>query len=283
MKRTLFSLLLCGMLLTVLVLNVSAASELQMVVDNAGLFSEAERSALEGKAQALRSEYEMDVVILTVDRLDGKKTQDYADDYYDDNGYGCGAEYSGILFLLAMAERDWYISTYGDAIYAITDYGIQQLGETAVSYLSDGAYYDAFDAYLDALPSYLAAFQNGRPIDGFADRSEGYYHGDRESVVHYQEERAPNLLISVVIGVIVAGVTVLIMCVTMNSKRPQRSAAGYLKAGSFRLRTHQDLFLYSNISKTRRQENNGGNRGGGGSSVHHSSGGRSHGGGGGKF
>lgn len=283
MKRRVLSLLLSVMLLTSLALLVSAASDLPMVVDNAGLFSDSERSALEEKAQALRTEYEMDIVILTVDRLNGKTPQDYADDYYDDNGYGFGNEYSGLLFLLAMEERDWYISTCGDAIYAVTDYGIQKLGEAALPDLSAGAYYDAFDAYLDALPSYLSMFSSGRPVDGYADDSGGYYHGDREDVVHYKEERSPSLLVSVVIGVIAAGVTVGIMAASMNTRRRQRSASGYMKAGSYHLRTHQDLFLYSNVSKTRRQENNGGHSGGGGSSVHRSSGGQSHGGGGGKF
>lgn len=282
MKRTVFSLLLSAILLAALALPVSATSDLPMVVDNAGLFSDSERSALEEKAQELRTEYEMDIVILTVDRLDGKTPQDYADDYYDDNGYGFGKEYSGLLFLLAMEERDWYISTCGDAIYAVTDYGIQKLGEAALPDLSAGAYYDAFDAYLNALPSYLSAYQAGTPVDGYADYSGNYYHGDRENVVHYKEKRSPNLLVSLVIGVITAGVTVGIMAASMNTKRQQRSASSYLKAGSYHLRTHQDLFLYSNVSKTRRQENNGGHSGGG-SSVHHSSSGRSHGGGGGKF
>ena len=122
-KRTI-SIILCLMLLSVLVLNVSAESNLPMVTDSAGLLSGEERIELEEKAQDLRAEYDMDVVILTVDSLGGKSAQDYADDYYDDNGYGYGENYSGILFLLAMEEREWYISTCGDAIYAVTDYGV---------------------------------------------------------------------------------------------------------------------------------------------------------------
>lgn len=281
MKRKLFSLLLGVLLLAALAMPGFAVSENPMVVDNAGLFSDTERKALEEKAQALRETYEMDVVILTVDRLDGKTPQDYADDYYDDHGYGYGDEYSGMLFLLSMEERDWYISTCGDAVYALTDYGIQQLGEAALPDLSSGNYYDAFDAYLDALPSFLDAYQSGHPIDGYADYSGEYYHGDQEEVVHYKEKRSPNLLISAVIGLIAAGATVGVMAAAMNSKRPQRSASGYLKAGSFHLSRHQDLFLYSNVSKTRRPEPSGNS--GGGSSVHRSSSGRSHGGGGGKF
>lgn len=269
------------LLLTALALNVSAASSLPMVVDHANLLSDDERIALEETAQALRSEYELDVVIVTVDDLNNQSAQSYADNYYDENGYGYGNSYSGILFLLSMAEREWYISTCGDAIYAITDYGVQQLGETAVLYLSEDRYYDAFFAYLTALPEYLDAYEAGTPIDGYADYSDHYYHGDREEMVYYEEDRSPNLLISLLIGIIAAVVAVCIMRASMNTKRKQHGASGYLKAGTFHLKRHQDLFLYSNVSKVRRQQNNSGS--GGGSSVHRSSGGRRHGGGGGRF
>lgn len=129
MKHKLICLILCLLLLPSLFLSVGA--EQQYVIDNADLMSSSEEAALEEKAQALRQEYGMDVVILTVDSLDGKRPQEYADDYYDYNGYAN----DGVLFLLSMEERDWYISTKGNAIYALTDYGIQQVGESALPYL----------------------------------------------------------------------------------------------------------------------------------------------------
>lgn len=288
MKRKLNALLLCLMLLLVLPLHVRASKtpSLPMVIDSADLISSGEESSLEEKAQSLRAAYEMDVVILTVDSLSGKSAQDYADDYYDDNGYGYGENYSGMLFLLAMEEREWYISTCGDAIYALTDYGIQQLGEEAVYYLSSGSYYEAFDAYLDALPFYLDAYQTGFPVDGYADYSGDYYHGDREEVVYFEPEHGGrvSIAISLVIGIIAAVVVILIMQYAMNTKRPKRSAGAYLRSGSYNLHICQDMFLYSRIRKVRRQQNNssGGHRGGG-SSTHRSSSGRSHGGGGGRF
>ena len=287
MKRKAISLFLSILCLLTLSLQVSASSGLPLVVDQAQLLTESERDTLERTAQALRAEYETDVVILTVTSLDGKRAQDYADDYFDENGYGYGEDYSGILFLLAMSEREWYISTCGETIYAVTDYGVQQLGETAVWYLSEGYYYDAFDAYLNALPAYLEAYRAGSPVDGYADDSGDYYPGDQETVVYYERPHSPNLVLSLMIGIVVAAVVIFIMRASMNTKRQQHGASGYMKPGSFHLRTHQDMFLYSKVSKVRRQQNNssGGShhRRGGGSSVHRSSSGRRHGGGGGRF
>lgn len=257
-----------------------AAESLPMVVDNAELLSSTEESALETSVQELREAYEMDFVLLTANSLEGKSAQEYADDYFDENGYGYGENGSGVLFLLAMEEREWYISTCGDAIYALTDYGVQELGETAVWYFSEGYYAEGFQVFLSYLPDYLDAYESGTPLDGYADYSGDYYHGDRETVVHYEKETSPNILISLLIGAGTAVVAVLIMRSSMNTKKMQYGASSYLKSGTFSLRKHQDMFLYSNVSKVRRQQNNSS---GGGSSVHRSSGGRRHGGGGGRF
>ena len=64
MKHKLICLILCLLLLPSLFLSVGA--EQQYVIDNADLMSSSEEAALEEKAQALRQEYGMDVVIRTV-------------------------------------------------------------------------------------------------------------------------------------------------------------------------------------------------------------------------
>ena len=276
MYKKLTSLLLCILLLPCFALSASGQT-VSYVFDGAGLLLPEEISALEEQAGELALLYDIDPVILTVDSLGGIRAQDYADDYYDQSGYG----EDGILFLLALAEQEWYISTCGSLIYTLTDYGIQQLGNEVVPYLGEGRWYDGFCAYLDTLPVYLDAYESGAPVDGFADYSEDYYHGDQEEVVYYQQESKPNFLISLLIGAAAAAVTILIMKSSMNTKRSQRTASVYMNNGTWNLTLHQDLFLYSNVTRTRKQEPP--KSSGGGSSVHRSSGGRSHGGGGGRF
>lgn len=284
MKRKIFAVLICFCLICGIGIPAAAASQLPMVVDNAGLLSEAERNTLEEQALSLRGTYEMDIVILTVNSLKGKSAANYADDYYDQNGYGYGDSFSGILFLLAMEEREWYFSTCGSAIYLLTDYDLDQLGDWIVPYLSDGDYYNAFVQYLDALPSYLDA-DGERQSSGRNEKKDDYipnYGNNHEEIVYYGQEPRIHFGISLLIGVIAATVVILIMRSSMNTRRRQYGAGTYLKPGSYHLHTHQDLFLYSRVSKVRRQENQGGH-GGGGSHAHRSSGGRSHGGRGGRF
>lgn len=261
------------------VLTVCAASP--RIIDDADLLLQGEESLLEEHARGIAGEYGMDVVILTVNSTNGTDIETFADDFYDNNGYGIGEDFSGVLLVLAMDTREWAISTCGDAIYAITDYGIQELFSEMSWYLSDDDYYEAFDAYLQALPYYFEAYESGSPIDGWTGEYAGpgsVEIGTREDVVYYEKD--PPYLLAPVIGLILAGIVVLIMRSGMNTKRPQHSAVDYLNRDSFQMRRHQDIFLYSQVSKTRKQQQSSG---GGGSSVHRSSGGRSHGGGHGRF
>ena len=277
MKRRMISFLLCLLLLPGCLSCASA--DMPRVVDDSGLLTKMEADRLEEKIDALWDSCQLDVVIVTVDSLDGKSVQAYADDYYDDNLFGYGDDYTGILLLLSMGTREWYMSTCGEARYIFTDYGLELLGDTIVPYLSDGAYYDAFDLWLDQIPNLCQAYRDGFPVDGHV-APDAYFPESGEEVIHYEKKTKPNHLISLLIGAVVALVAIVVMRSQMNSAKPQPHAVDYLKRDTYHLRTCRDLYLYSRVTKTPRSQNNGSS---GGSSVHRSSGGRSHGGRGGRF
>ena len=259
------------------------------IIDNADLLSDAEEAELEAKAQDVAGCYDMDVVILTVDSIYGRDIETYADDYYDMGGYGIGPDYSGVLLMLAMDTREWAISTCGDAIYALTDYGIEALFRAMATDLSYNEFYSAFDTYLEELPAYFEAFQNGDPIDGDHGGYDGpgsYEPGSRDDVIYYDREPGFGdylriVFVSLLIGSAVGGIAILIMRGQMKTATAQTGASSYLTEGSFRMNRHLDLFLYSRVNRVRRQQSTGGH--GGGSGVHRSGGGRSHGGGHGRF
>lgn len=267
-------------------LSVFAAE--QKIVDDAGLLSETEREDLESIARQLSERYSVDVVIVTINSLNGKTSESYADDYYDDNGYGYGNDYSGILLLLSMEYRDWAISTCGEGIYALTDYSVQDVFSQISGYLSQDLYYLAFSTYLDALKPYLDAYRSGKPIDGDIGDYEGpgiYIPGTQDNVHYFEPTRdflwyIKRIGIAFAIGLVVALIVLLILRSQMNTAKPQRGAASYLLPGSYRVELQRDIFLYSQVRKVRKTENSSS---GGGSSVHRSSSGRSHGGGHGKF
>lgn len=274
MKKKLICLLLCFVLLPMCVVHAVNDPSLPRVVDEAGILSDSEIASLSETIGDITDQYQMDVVIVTVSSLGYKSAQDYADDYYDEMGYGSGSDYSGVLLLISMEDRQWWISTCGDGIYAITDYGVQALFSEMKPYLSADRFYEAFAAYLDVLPQYFEAFSDGDPIDS----NTGIYNGSDSYSPGKVEEKSlfEYFFVSLLIGVVVAVIAILIMGYSMNSKRAQHGAGDYLKHGSFRIKIHRDMFLYSSVSKTPRPKDSG-------SGTHRSSSGRSHGGGGGRF
>jgi len=277
MKKFL-SLLLCLLLVGSLALTASAAKN--YVIDQADLLDEFDIATLTEMAEEIHQNYGMDAVVLTVNSLGGKDAQSYADDYYDQNGY---AE-DGVLMLLAMEEREYYITTSGETIYALTDYALYEMENAFLGDLSDGDYFDAFHSYLWDVDYYVNAYKESGAIDGYIPEEDRYYgHDDVVYSASSEDLTGTVWLISAGIGLIVAAVAVLIMRASMNTKRSQHSAEEYMKAGTYALTRHQDLFLYSQVSKQRKPENNNTGGSSGGSGVHRSSSGRSHGGRGGKF
>ena len=140
--------------------------ELPRVVDNADLLTGEEEADLAERIASLISELGFDIVILTNGNgYGGKNVVAFADDYYEEHGYGVGSDNSGILFLVDLAERDLYFSTCGKAITVFTDYGINQLYNAVVSYFSNGDYASGFRRFLRELPDYFSAYEQGAPFD----------------------------------------------------------------------------------------------------------------------
>ena len=117
------------------------------LVDDGDLLSEQEEKRLESRLDQISEDYDCDVAVVTEESINGAEPMDYADDYFDYKGYGMGEDKSGILFLVTMSERKFWMSTHGDAIDTFTDSGLEYIQDQIKSDLSDGNYYDAFDSF----------------------------------------------------------------------------------------------------------------------------------------
>lgn len=245
--------------------GISDASETNRVIDDANIISESEEAELNDKIKDIQSD-NFDVVILTVNSLGSKSEQEYADDYYDYNGYGFDDEHSGVLFLISMGERKYHISTTGKGIKAFTDYGIGKIKDEVKPYLSDGEYYNACYKFLDMTKDFVAAYKNGKPYD---------------TNNHYKEKANIPLreVIAFAVSLVIALIIVGVMKHNMNTARPKGYAGEYIKYGSLNMTKESDTFMYSNVNKTEKQTESSG----GGSSTHTGSSGETHGGGGGSF
>lgn len=245
--------------------NIPEERQLPLLVDDAGLLSDSEYSALLGMLESISEARECEVAIITVSSTQGISAQDFADDVYDYYGYGYGENDDGMLLLLDMGERAWHITTYGYGTVALTDYGIQTIGNTIVPYLSDGDYYEAFRTYAKLCDEYIESARNGSPVDDYGDSAR------------------PSFLVALIVGLVIALIVTGTMRGQLKTVHSKGTAADYTVPGSLKITNQSDVYLYRNVTKTARPKESSGSSGGGGSSMHTSSSGRSHGGGGGHF
>lgn len=271
MKRVLCILLTLILVGALLPAAVSAASNLSRLTDDGNLLSSDEERKLTTQLDEISQRQSFDVVVVTVAGIpEGYTVQEYADDFFDYNGFGQGSGRDGCLLLISMEERDWYISTRGYGITALTDAGIQYIGEKMIEEgLSDGDYLSAFQTYARLCDNFVTKAREGNPYD----------------VGNLPKEKIPwglVTLVAVALGCGLAFIPVTVMKAQMKPVRSRRDAGDYILRGSMTLTRNRDMFLYRNVTRTPiPQDNSSG--GGGGSSVHTSSSGASHGGGGGKF
>jgi predicted kinase len=77
------------------------------------------------------------------------RIRDYADDFYDNGGYGMGPDYSGMLILLDMNNRAIWLSTGGVMIEYINDMREEAILDRAYDHLSYGGYASGVQAALE--------------------------------------------------------------------------------------------------------------------------------------
>ena len=285
-----FSLVLTVFLISILTCSVLAYNYPPLLDDSASLLSSGEAEEISASLERVSEKYNFDVVIVTNDSLGYKSAEAFADDYYDENGYGRDEDFSGILFLVSMGERDWAISTCGLGTYYFGDNDIDAIADNVLGFLSDGNYASAFETYISCVEDTLEYYATH---DGYThdDYYNGYGNSNDYSIreERYQSESigiGNKIIVSLVIGAIVGFVSVGAMKSSMKTVRYNSAASNYVVRDSLNVRRANEFFLYRNVSRTPRQteqsrsQNRGGHSGG---SIHTSSSGRSHGGRSGKF
>ena len=232
--------------------------------DLAGVLTEEENGELQNLLDEMSVNLKFDMVIVTVENLEGYTIQDYADDWYDYCEFGYGSNKDGALLLISMEERDWYISTCGYGITAFTDAGITYIGEQMGDDLSAGNYAEAFRTFIQLGNQFVTQARDGNPFD--------------KSDLPKKPLSVIWIAISLAIGFVIAKIIVGSMKSQLKTVRAQAAASSYIREGSMNVTESRDLFLYHKIDRTEKSKNNSS-----GSSTHESSSGTSHGGGGGKF
>lgn len=279
-------LLLC-LLLMLPLLCAAALADVQ-VIDNANVIDADTEVRIIQRIDAIEAKHQIDLVVLTTTDTPADSTYEmyyvsrYADDFYDNGGYGMGADDSGMLILLDMHNRVMWLSTGGVMIEYINDAREERILDEAYYYLQYGRYGEAIEEAVRMTGSYL---DRGREEGSFLyDETTG----QRLSVMHNALTRGEMVLAGVV------GVAAAVVLVSSVSGSYSLKGSTYRydlnENCKFELTRNDERFLHRNVRTVVRHQSSGPSTGGGmrmggggGSGVHRSSGGVRHGGGGRRF
>jgi len=229
------------------------------IVDNAGLLSDNEKALLEKQMEEIAAVYKFDLVIVTEKSIGAVEPMKYADDFFDNNGYGLGEARDGCLLLQVTGSRDYWFSASGRGIKVLNSSAFSKLENNVLKHLKNDNPSGAYTAFLITLKEFLVLESKGR--------SYNFFH-----------EWNFVLVIAVWIIAFVIGFFIVQNWKTkMNTALPGKEADTYVVSNSLAFKNQSDRFLYSTMSKTKVVKSSSS------SSVHTSSSGRSHSGRGGKY
>ena len=221
-----------------------------LVIDEADLLTDAEEAELIAGLESFRNDQDFDIVVLTVYSLDGYDVVDYADIFYDQNGYGGGDEHDGVLILISTEYRDWTMITAGYGITAITDYSLDQIEEEILPDLSAGRFASAFKKYADHCAHCVTEAKNGHIIDVWIEDPDPNEEAPESSTSGKGDYPvAMNVGTAGLIGIIASWLRNGRRKAEMKSVRRKTQAKDYVRRDSLRLTENRDRFLYSTVSR----------------------------------
>ena len=270
-KDILKRVLIIALLLTLLTQTTVLAAEPEYsysqkvyVHDLANLLTNEEEQELEELAAYYCTDFDLNVLFLTMDDADGKSTMQYSDDYMD-NVFPIGVE-NNIAFVIDMDNREYYINTMGVAITKLSDDEIDIALDEAYPEMSSGNYYGAFKD----MATYCLSEITGKS----SLMMNGLFAG-----------LLTAMIACAIIAAIPTAIIVIWLILAHNSANKTQSATKYLSNENYAVINKDEVLIRSyetvQIGYYRpKSSSSGGSRSG---SSHRSSSGRSHGGGGRRF
>jgi len=231
------------------------------LVDNAGILSSGEAQSIEEMLNRISTTYDFDLVIVTENSIGSARVVDYADDFFDYNGYGLGDDFDGCLFLIVMDGRDYCLSTSGRALKVYNELALDKLESEILKHLKKDNFYEAYLAFGKISEEFLILDEQGRSY-GFLRH---YFH--------------VFIIVSWVLALLTGLIVVAVWKRGMNNVLLKTEASSYIIPGSLSFTDKRDRFLYSTVSRSAKPKSSSSS----GGSSHTSSSGRSHGGRSGKF
>lgn len=225
---------------------ITASAHSAVFADTAGTVGTGSWETIDDVLWDVHVEHDCDVMIKTTNDLEGMTIRNYADAYYEE--WHGDKEEDGILLVVSMDTREYFILTSGSCIYSFTDAGLDYIEAQIVPDMSAGDYETAFLEFAELCDDFLVQAASGQPYDGNRMPKEPFNVG-------------MSLLIALGVGLAAGGIGLLFLFGNLKSVRQQHGAADYTKPNSFRLENQRDLFLYRKVRREEKEDDDDNKRG----------------------
>lgn len=241
MKRKWIALVLLTLMLTSLAVPVRAEETVTFgyVTDQAGLLTMDQWTELTKRSQSLESTYGCAVyLVLLEDYKSFGSTPEKAAKYlYETYDLGCGADKNGIMLMLSMADRDFWLLGHGDtANKALTDHGRKKMQKAFLPCFGDDDWYGGAESYYTVAEQYLKLAAEGTPFDKDTDPDE-----------------KNNPFLSYGIGLLVGVAAAFTVCFVfksqMNTAVHQSAAGQYVPEDGIAIRNRTDRYTHSTVQR----------------------------------
>ena len=217
------------------------------VFDNSQTLSKNEIQALTQKIQTVQQKHKVKIGVEFLKTIRNANISSAAHELLNRH-YGDGQN-GGIIFLVVMDNRNWYVATDSKMEYRIPN--ANDIGNKLLPNLREGDYYGACNAYIDAV-----------------DKSLTYYEQNGAAYDSSDEFNVMAAMAAVVLGIFFGVMVRSWLIGSMSNVHHEISAKDYLKRETVKFTKTRDTYLYTNTERRPKPSSSsrGNGNGGGGSS-----------------
>ena len=230
MTKRIIAILFALVIAAVCTATVGAVTDKPRVVDKADVLTSAQEAELTTMLTEYSNSNSCDIVFLTEPDMNGESyyfngtVEDFADMYYETNGYAS----DGVLVLILLdngsGSRRVQFSCSGKCMKRLTDDEQNDIIDDVYFSLKGSDYYSALKKMANEINDKL-------PV-----KLKGYM-----------------LPLAIVIGFALAMIIMLAIRGKLKSVKMQRGAANYVRDGSMNVKVARDTYLYSTVTRVRRE------------------------------
>ena len=211
------------------------------VFDNSQTLSKSEIQTLTNKIQTVQQKHQVKIGIEFLKSIGNANIANAAHELL--NRHYDGSANGGIIFVVVMDSRNWYVAT--DSRMDMLIPNAKDIGNKLIDNLREGDYFGACSNYIDAV-----------------DSSLNYYE---QKGVAYNSDDEFNIMAAmaaVILGIVFGFMVRSWLIGSMSNVHHEIAATDYLKRETVKFSKQRDTYLYTNTERRPKASNNSHNSGG---------------------